>query len=169
MIISAIAAVSRNGVIGRNNEIPWYLPADLQWFKKNTLHHHVIMGRNSFVSIGRPLPKRTNVVITRDPFFVATGCLVARSLEEAMALAVENGEEEAFIIGGGQIYEQSQSYWDKIYLTEVDLEVPDGDVFFPKMEEKEWQEVFREAHEPDEKNAFGYAYRILERAMKADG
>jgi dihydrofolate reductase len=162
MIISAIAAVAKNGVIGKGNQIPWYLPADLQYFKKKTLHHHVLMGRNSFESIGRPLPKRTNVIITRDPFFVATGCIVVHHIEEALSLAQENGETEAFIIGGGQIYQQSQGYWDRVYLTEVDVEV-EGDVFFPALDFEAWKETFRESHLPDEKNSLKYTFRILER------
>ncbi|NUO03715.1 MAG: dihydrofolate reductase, partial [Saprospiraceae bacterium] len=123
MIISAIVAVAKNNVIGKNGEIPWYLPADLRFFKQTTLNHHVIMGRRSFDSIGRPLPKRTNVVITRDPFFVGTGCIVAHSVEEALHIARNNGETEAFIIGGGEIYAQSMPYWDRLYLTRVDAAI----------------------------------------------
>jgi len=162
MIISAIAAAAKNNVIGSHNQLPWYLPADLQYFKKTTLNHHVIMGRNTFESTGRPLPKRTNVVITRDPFFTATGIVIVHSLDEALELAAENGETETFIIGGGQIFEQAMPLLDKIYLTDVDLEV-EGDVFFPKLEAGEWREVWREAHRADEKNAWDYTFRVLER------
>jgi dihydrofolate reductase len=162
MTISAIVAIARNHAIGHNNQIPWYLSADLKYFKKVTTGHHVIMGRKSFESIGRPLPNRTNVVITRDPFFVATGCKVVHSLEEALAFADANGETEAFIIGGGEIYRKSWTYLDRLYLTEVDVE-PEADVFFPEVEEKEWREVSREAHPADEKNEFGYVFRVLER------
>lgn len=162
MIVSAIVAVSRNNAIGRNNEIPWYLPADLKYFKKTTLDHHIIMGRKSFESIGRPLPKRTNIVITRDPFFVATGCIVVHSIEEALEVAAANGEEETFIIGGGEIYRQSWKYLDRIYLTAVDTEV-EGDVFFPEIDENEWQEVSREAHKADDKNPFDYTFFVLEK------
>lgn len=163
MIISAIVATAKNNVIGRSNDIPWYLPADLKYFKKTTSGHHIIMGRKSFISIGRPLPKRTNVVITRDPFFMASGCVVTHSLEEALQVAKENGEEEAFIIGGGQIYKQSLSMLDRLYLTEVEVVVDDGEVFFPVIDEAEWKEVKREAHEPDEKNEHAYTFRVLER------
>ncbi len=141
MIISAIVAVARNHVIGKNGEIPWYLPADLRFFKQTTLNHHVIMGRRSFESIGRPLPKRTNIVITRDPFFVGTGCLVAHSLEEALAMARDNGETEAFIIGGGEIYRQSIHYWDRLYLTRVDATIEGGDAFFPVIDIDDWEIV----------------------------
>lgn len=162
MLVSAIAAVARNGVIGYNNEIPWYLPADLAYFKRTTLGHCVLMGRNSFRSIGRPLPRRTNIVITRDPFFAADGVLVAHSIEEALGIAFDTGETEAFIIGGGDIYRESMDLWDRLYLTEVDIE-PEGDVFFPEINPAEWREVWREAHEPDEKNRYRYTFRLLER------
>ncbi|MCB0535038.1 MAG: dihydrofolate reductase [Lewinellaceae bacterium] len=167
MLVSAIVAVAKNNVIGKDNEIPWYLPGDLAWFKRTTLGHHVIMGRNSFRSIGRPLPKRTNVVITRDPYFSAEGVLVAHSIEEALGLAYDNGETEAFIIGGGAIYRDSMDLWDRLYLTEVDIQ-PEGDVFFPEIEYESWRESWREAHEPDTKNEYGYIFRILERIPVSD-
>lgn len=163
MIVSAIAAVARNGVIGRNNDIPWYLPADLQFFKRTTLNHHVIMGRKSFLSIGRPLPKRTNIVITRDPFFIATGCLIAQSVEEALEIAHDQGETEAFIIGGGEIYQQSILYWDKLYLTEVELEIADGTVFFPTLNWEEWVLQSEQHHSPDDKNTYAYTFKIFTR------
>ena len=162
MIISTIVATAKNNVIGKDNDIPWYLPADLKYFKKTTLNHHIIMGRNCFESIGRPLPNRTNIVVTRNPFFVATGCVVAHSIAEALEIAKNNGENEAFIIGGGIIYEQSIDFWDKIYLTEVDLEVA-GDVFFPKINLSEWEEISCEAHLKDEKNTMDYIFKIFER------
>jgi len=162
LIVSAIVATAANLVIGHNNQIPWYLPADLQYFKKTTLGHHIIMGRKSFESIGRPLPKRTNIVVTRDPFFVATGCVVAHSLPEALAIADENGETEAFVIGGGEIYRQAMPLLDKLYLTEVDA-VVEGDVFFPKIEEGDWQETSSETHGADEKNEYGFTFRVLQR------
>lgn len=167
MLVSAIVAVAKNGVIGKDNQIPWYLPADLAYFKRTTLGHHILMGRNSFRSIGRPLPKRTNVVITRDPFFSADGVLVAHSVEEALALAFDHGETEAFIIGGGSIYRDSMTMWDKLYYTEVDLE-PEGDVFFPTLNPAEWRETWREGHGPDDKNEHGYTFRILERVPVAE-
>lgn len=162
MIVSAIAAVSKNGVIGNDNQIPWYLPADLAYFKRTTIGHHVIMGRLSFLSIGRPLPKRTNVVVTHNLFFTATGCLVAHSVEEALMLAEEAGETEVFIIGGGQIYRESMPYWDRIYLTVVDT-LAEGSVLFPEWEEGEWTLLSSEAHPADEKNPFPYTFKVLER------
>ncbi len=162
MTISAIVATAKNNVIGQDNNIPWYLPADLKYFKKTTLGHHIIMGRKSFVSIGRPLPKRTNIVITRDPFFMASGCIVSHSLNEALKLAKENGEEEVFIIGGGQIYEMCLPLLNKIYLTKVDVEVM-GDIHFPEIKSDEWEEVSNEPHLPDEKNEHAYTFLVLER------
>ena len=162
MIISCIVAVAKNNVIGKDNNIPWYLPADLKYFKNTTLNHHVIMGRNCYESIGKPLPKRTNVIITRDAFFISSNCLVARSIPEALHMAHENGEEEVFIIGGGQIYEQTSDLWNKLYLTEVDLEV-DGDVFFPAIDMNEWKLIHEEQHKKDEKNEFDYEFKVYER------
>jgi len=98
MIISAIVAVANDYTIGKNNDIPWYLPADLKYFKKVTLGHHIIMGRKCYQSIGRPLPKRTNIIITRNPYFIASNCIVKHSLEDALQLAQDNNEEEVFII-----------------------------------------------------------------------
>ena len=151
MIVSSIVATAKNGVIGHNNQIPWYLPADLKFFKKMTQHHHIIMGRKCFESIGNPLPNRTNIIVTRSPFFIVTGCIVAHSIDEALQIASDNDETEAFIIGGGEIYNQSIDYWDKIYWTEVDIE-PAGDVFFPKLNMEEWKLQSKECHEVDEKN-----------------
>lgn len=167
MLISAIVATAKNNVIGKDNQIPWYLPADLAYFKRTTLDHHIIMGRNSFHSIGRPLPKRTNIVITRDLFFQADGVLVAHSVEEALGMAYDNGETEAFIIGGGAIYLETADLWDRIYLTEVDLKV-EGDVFFPEIAPAEWRETWREAHTADAKNEWNYIFRILERISETE-
>lgn len=162
MKLSAIVATAKNGVIGKDNQIPWYLPNDLKWFKKNTMYHHIIMGRNTWESLGRLLPKREHVVITRDMFYIASGCIIAHSINEAIDLAELNGEQEAFIIGGGKIYEQTQKRWDKLYLTEVDLEC-EGDTFFPEINYEEWETVFEEQHEPDERNKYSYTFKILER------
>jgi len=160
LIISCIVAAAKNNVIGKDNDIPWYLPADLKYFKKRTLNHHIIMGRNCYESIGRPLPKRTNVILTRNPFYISTGCIIAHNIEEALEIAFENGETEAFIIGGGKIYEQTLDLWDRLYLTNVDLKV-DGDVFFPKLNMEQWEETFSEAHKADEKNLHNYTFKIF--------
>ncbi len=163
MIVSAIAAVSKNGVIGKNNDVPWYLPADLKYFKNKTLNHHVIMGRKTLQSIVNPLPKRTNIVLTRDPFFIATNIIVAHTMDEALDIAEQNGEEECFILGGAEIYELSLPYLDKLYLTEVDLEVPGGEAFFPEVDWKEWELTSQEPHQPDDKNEFAYNFKVYQR------
>jgi len=167
MTVSAIVAVAKNRVIGRGNNIPWYLSNDLKYFKKTTLNHHIIMGRKSFQSIGRPLPKRTNIVVTRDPFFAANGCLVAHSVEEALGLAYDNGETEAFIIGGGQIYSLSSGLWDRLYLTEVDYE-PEGDVFFPELDWSDWRLVSSDPYPADAKNDHAYTFKVYERLSVAE-
>jgi len=160
MIISAIVAVGHNNVIGSNNKIPWYLPADLKYFKKKTINHTLLMGRKTFQSIGRPLPKRTNIVITRDPFFTASGVLVVHSIEEGLELANQKGAQELFIIGGGQIYKESIPYWDKIYLTEVDIDI-EGEVYFPDVDLSDWELLSSESHPPNEKNEYGYTFKVF--------
>lgn len=162
MKISAIVARAANGAIGHNGGIPWYLPADLQFFKRTTLGHPVIMGRKCFESIGRPLPKRTNIVITRDLFYVVSGCLVMHGIDEALDYCEEEGYEEVFIIGGAEIYQQTEAIWDTLYLTDVECS-PEGDTFFELSDPDAWVETWQEAHLPDEKNRFGYTFRRLER------
>jgi dihydrofolate reductase len=162
MIISAIAAVAKNRVIGKENDIPWYLPEDLKYFKRTTLNHHVIMGRKSYESVGRPLPKRTNIVVTRDPYFISTGIIVTHSIPEALSIAYKNGEKEVFILGGGNIYAQSIDLWDKLYLTEVDAS-PEGDVYFPEVDFSQWKLISSDKHLPDEKNPFAYVFQVYER------
>ena len=165
MIISCIVATASNNVIGKDNDIPWYLPADLQYFKKTTIGKHIIMGRNCYVSIGKPLPKRTNIIVTRDPFFISSNCLIARSIDESLEMAYSDGASEVFIIGGGQIYEQTQTLWDKIYLTEVDL-ITEGDVFFPEINfEDDWKLISEDQFLADEKNEYNYRYKIFERNL----
>jgi dihydrofolate reductase len=162
MLISAIVATAKNGVIGKDNEIPWYLPADFAYFKRVTLNHHIIMGRNCYDSIGRPLPKRTNIIVTRNPFFIASGCITVHSIAEGLQMAKQNEETEVFIIGGGEIYKQTMAILDKIYLTEVDLET-EGDVFFPDLEANEWKIVSEEHHPKDDKNEWDFTFKIYER------
>lgn len=162
MTISCIVAVAHNRVIGRDNDIPWYLPADLQYFKKVTLGHTVVMGRNCYNSIGRPLPKRTNIIVTRDPFYISSVCPIARSIPEALKIANEKGETEVFIIGGGQIYAQTVDLWDRLYLTEVDIDVA-GDIFFPEIDMKQWNLLSEELHTKDEKNEYNYVFKVFER------
>ena len=133
---------------------------------KTTMGKHVIMGRKTFESMnGKPLPKRSNIVITRDPFYVASGTLVVHSLQEALELAKKNGEQEVFIIGGGEIYKQSLPLLDKLYLTEIDLEIEDGDTFFPALDPEAWDLISEEAHKPDEKNPHAYVFRVFKKKI----
>lgn len=162
MKVSCIVATAHDNVIGKDNDIPWYLPADLQYFKKITLGHHILMGKKCYASIGRPLPKRTNVIITRDPYYISTNCIVVHSIEEALQKAYDNGEEEAFIIGGGTIYEQTADLWDRLYLTEVDVKV-EGDIYFPTLEQEKWKLVSEDPREADDKNKHNYNFKIFDR------
>ena len=153
---SLVVAVSRNGVIGRDNQLPWRLPADLAFFKRTTMGHPLIMGRRTYESIGKPLPGRQNIVVTTQRGYAAPGCTVVHSLEEALRAAA--GAEEACIIGGSALFETSLPSADTIYLTEVDAEVP-GDVFFPPFDRSEWAETELESHPADPRHA--YPFRIL--------
>ena len=159
MIVSVIVAAAQNQVIGDGNDIPWRLSSDLKYFKKITSGHHIIMGRKTFDSIGKPLPKRINVVLTRDLMYIATGVVVAHSIEEALSIAYDNGEEEVFIIGGGQIYEQSQPYWDKVYLTRV-MANPPGEVRFPELAADEWELISEESHSAGERDEYDYTFEV---------
>lgn len=160
MHLSAICAMSQNRVIGRQNQLPWRLPADLKHFKKITTGHPIILGRKTYESIGRPLPNRCNVVITRDADFQAPGCVVVNSIETAL-LAVDYCEE-AFVIGGALLYQQLLPKVRRLYLTEIYHDF-DGDAFFPELDMSEWQLVSREDHEPDIDNSYAYSFLILER------
>ena len=139
--ISLLAAVARNRVIGSNNALPWRLPEDLRRFKALTLGHPVIMGRKTHESVGRPLPGRTNIVVTRDANFVAPGCTVVQS--PAAALAACKDADEAFVIGGAELYRALFDDADRMYLTEINSDVP-GDVLFPEFDAAQWQETARE-------------------------
>lgn len=161
MIVSAIAAMSSNRVIGRDGELPWHLPTDMRFFKETTMGHHIIMGRRNFASFDyRPLRGRVNIVLTRDPFFITSSAIVLHSLEEALAYAYESGETEAFIIGGGEIYQQSLPLLEKIYLTEVITEIA-GDTYFPEIDMSEWSVDSSRLVEADEKNEFSMRFDVL--------
>ena len=160
MMISLIAALAADRVIGMENAMPWDLPADLAWFKRNTLNKPVIMGRLTWESIGRPLPGRHNIVVSSRPGQNVDGVTWVTSLEQALAAAGD--VEEIMVIGGGRIYEQMLDRADRIYLTHIDAEV-EGDTHFPDYEPDEWQSVFSEFHDADEKNSHSYCFEILER------
>ena len=143
MRVTLIAALGRNRVIGRNKRMPWHISEDLKRFKALTLGHPVVMGRKTFESIGKPLPGRDNIVVTRSHDFAAAGCRVVHSLAEA--LAAVQGAAEVFVIGGAQIYALALPLATRLQLTEVDISI-DGDAHFPEFERKLWQEVSRESH-----------------------
>jgi dihydrofolate reductase len=138
--ISIIAAVARNGVIGRDNRLPWHLPEDLKRFRALTMGHHVIMGRKTWESIGRVLPGRTMVVVSRDPGYGVPGCLIAHSLEEALGLCGD--DPEVFVIGGAEIYRQALPMAGRLYLTRIEQDVA-GDTCFPSFDMTEWSETSR--------------------------
>jgi dihydrofolate reductase len=158
-MISLIAAMAADRVIGMDNAMPWHLPADLAWFKRHTLNKPVIMGRRTWESVGRPLPDRLNIVISSQPS-TAEGVTWVASIEEALQAAGE--AEEVMVIGGGRIYEQFLAQADKLYLTHIDAEVV-GDTTFPDFEPEEWQSTFSEFHDADDKNSHSYCFEILER------
>lgn len=162
MIVSAIVAAATNHVIGDGHDIPWHLSSDLKYFKRTTLDHHVIMGRKTFEGIGRPLPKRTNIVLTRDPLYIGTGIISAHSVEEALTIAYDNDETEVFIIGGGEIYLQSMPYWDRVYLTRV-LATPTGHVLFPELPTSEWNLVSSEPHTAAENDDHDFVFEVYDR------
>ena len=159
-MISIIVAVAENNVIGKDNDLIWHLPRDLKHFKETTTGHYIIQGRKTFESCGRPLPNRINVIITRDQKFKAEGCVIVHSLEDAIKEA--KNDPEAFIIGGGKIYEQAMSLVDRIYLTKVHHSF-EGDTFFPEINMDEWIEVDRRDFEPDEKNKYPFTILILDK------
>lgn len=162
MKISLIVAVAENGVIGHNNQLIWHLPNDLKQFRRLTTGHCIIMGRKTFDSIGKPLPNRTSVIISRNPDFQVEGCITVDSLEKAILKAREIESEDAFIIGGAEIYRLSLPLADKIYLTEVHSSF-EGDALFPTIDKNVWQETKRENFETDEKHLYKYSFVELEK------
>ncbi len=161
MIISIIAAMSLNRVIGMQNKLPWHLPADLQEFKKNTLGHYLVMGSHTFRSIGRILPNRISIVVSRKMDQSTVGYHVVRSIKEAIDLAKSQGESELFVIGGGKIYHQALPIADRIYLTRIHV-VVSGDTYFPLLG-KEWIKRTVRSYQANEKNPYDYEFIVLEK------
>lgn len=168
MEISIIVAVSRNQVIGVDNQLPWHLPTDLKYFKNLTINHPILMGRKTFDSIGRALPKRENIVITRNANFSHDGILVKNSIDEAIEYCKQNNYDEVFIIGGDTIYKQCLSIATKIYLTKVDIEIQNGNAFFPKLNENEWELVSSVKGELDEKNVLNHTFEVYQKRPKSE-
>jgi dihydrofolate reductase len=167
MIISLIVAMDERGGIGLNNRVPWHIPADLKRFKALTMGHHLVVGRKTYESIGRALPGRTMIIITRSVDYRAEGCLVVSSLPGALRLAKERGETEAFIGGGGSIYAQALPQADRIYLTRVHTEV-EADVFFPQWDEKDWRILHQEVLGEAEGGGLASSFMVYER-VTTDG
>lgn len=160
MRVSLVVAMAENRVIGRDNALPWHLPADLRFFKNLTLGKPIIMGRKTYESIGRPLPGRQNIVLTRDDNFKAPGCDIRSSLEQAMLAAGDAGE--VMIIGGAALYDAVLDTADRIYLTEVHSDIQ-GDTWFPELDPSHWTEISRERHFADERNSMDYSFVTLDR------
>ncbi|WP_243018075.1 MULTISPECIES: dihydrofolate reductase [Candidatus Cardinium] len=161
MVISLIAAMALNGVIGKDNKLPWHIPADLQEFKKNTLGHHLVMGSQTFRSIGRLLPNRTSIVVSTKMDQSVVGYHVVRSIAEAISLAKTQGESELFVIGGGSIYRQTLPLAHRIYLTKIHA-ILAGDTYFPMLG-KEWVQRVVRSFKADNKNSYDYEFIVLEK------
>jgi dihydrofolate reductase len=169
LLLSLVVAMSRNRMIGRNNQLPWRMPADLKYFKELTTGHAVIMGRKTFDSINRrPLPGRTNIIITRNRSSRYDGAVAAHDLSQAIALAIEHDHrlhhrDEIFILGGAEIFREALPRSHRLYRTLIDADI-EGDSFFPDIDPAQWLMTGDEAHPVDEKNPYPYRFQILERA-----
>lgn len=164
--------MATNRVIGKNNQLIWHMPADLKFFKQKTTGSYIIMGRKTYESVGKPLPNRTNIVITRQDGYQAEGCIVVGTLDSAIR-TVPDTEKEVFIVGGAQIYEEAlDTVATHIYLTQIHHEF-EGDTFFPEFALNRWHEIWREDHDADEKNPYNYSYVLYEKKkgdnLKDDG
>ena len=155
-MLTIIAAVAKNNALGKNNDLIWQLPADLKRFKKITLGHHVIMGRKTFESLGRPLPNRTTIIISRNVSYKVEGCIVVHTLEAAILAAKE--DNNPFILGGGEIYKQALLHADILDLTLVHHSFDDADTFFPDIDYNQWTEINREDFKADEEHAYDYSF-----------
>jgi dihydrofolate reductase len=164
VVISIIAAISTNNVIGRDGDLPWRMPTDLKRFKRLTMGHHLVVGRKTWNEVGRPLPGRIMVVITRDPGFVAEGATVVHSLDEALEVARDDAE--IFIAGGGEIYRQALAVADRMYLTRIHA-IIEGDTRFPDFDESAWILVEREDHLADESNPYPFSFLTYQKEMES--
>lgn len=162
MIVSLIAAMDRRRGIGQDNQLPWRLPADLKHFRELTAGHHIIAGRKTYESIGKPLPNRTTIIVTRNESYEAEGCFVVHSQADALTLAQQRGETELFVIGGAEIYAQALPFADRLYLTRIEAEF-EADAFFPAFDIQDWQITDSVFHAADEKHAFGFTFQQLDR------
>ncbi|MBF1096847.1 MAG: dihydrofolate reductase [Riemerella sp.] len=160
-MITIIAAIGKNNELGKDNQLLWHLPEDLKYFKKMTLEHPIIMGRKTYESIGKPLPNRTNIVVSRKEDWFEEGILIVPSIKDAIKHA-KKINEQIFIIGGGNIYEQTIDLADCLKITQVDFQTK-ADAFFPKIDENIWQKTDEIHHPKDEKNAYNFSFQTWER------
>jgi dihydrofolate reductase len=158
--LSLIVAMAKNRVIGADNKIPWHLPNELKLFKSLTMGHHIVMGRKTYESIGRLLPGRTTVIVTRQKEYEVPGAIVAHSIADAVAAC--DGDDEIFVIGGADLFRETLPIADRLYLTTVDAE-PQGDTFMPEFGAAEWRETSAQAFGMDEKHAYPYRLAVLDR------
>lgn len=161
MKIAIIVAMDQQSLIGKNNDLPWKLSADLQYFRRVTMGKPIIMGRNTHESIGRPLPGRLNIIVTKNDQYVAEGCMVVHSVEDAITACGD--AEEAMIMGGASLYKQFLPLADRLYLTQVHANLEDGDTWFPEWHKSEWLELNREDHPADDKNEYPFSFIIYDR------
>ena len=168
--ISMIAGVAENGVIGCDQTIPWHIPSDMQFFRKMTLFKPIVMGRKQFETVGKPLPKRTNLVVTRQAGYQPDGVLVISNLNDAIhhakAIAAADGVDEIMIIGGGEIYRQALDLADRLYISHIDLS-PEGEVYFPEISSRDWEVVSLPEVEPDPRDDATFRVKIYERVHAA--
>jgi dihydrofolate reductase len=160
-MVTIMAAIAANNALGKDNQLIWHLPADLKRFKKTTLNHAVIVGRKTYESLGKPLPNRTNIVITRDKNYQVEGCVIVNSLKEALKAALKV-DENPFILGGAEIYKQAMQFADILDITFVHHQF-EADVFFPEIDKTIWKETWREDFKADEKNKYDYSFVTFER------
>jgi dihydrofolate reductase len=159
-VVSIIAAVASNGVIGRQGDLPWHMPTDLRRFKRLTTGHHLVVGRKTWDEVGKPLPGRIMVVVTRDRSFRPEGATVVHSVDAALSAA--RGDDEVFIAGGGEIYRQALPLADRLYITRIHANV-EGDTVFPEIDENEWHVIDREDYDADERNPYPFSFLVYER------
>ncbi len=164
MILSSIVAAAENNAIGKDNQLPWHLPKDLQFFKRTTMSKPILMGRKTWESLGKPLPGRLNVVVSRQKDLkLPEGVLQCKSLEEGIKRIEEENQEETFIIGGGTIFEETMDKIDRLYMTRVHTVIEDATTFFPDIDHTHWKLVWEEKHEADEKHNFAFTFQQYER------
>ena len=164
MILSLIVAVSENNAIGRHNTLPWYLPEDLKFFKRTTIGKPIIMGRKTYESLGQPLPGRLNIILTRrENLAVPEGVLVYNDINTAIERLNKENDEECFIIGGGQVFETTIEYIDRMYITRVHTTIPDADAFFPEIDHTHWKLTWEEKHYADEQHKYDFTFQKYDR------